>query len=65
MAPSLIMACFIFFHLLIFSFFLISELYIDEDKKAFETLGFKRFSLFSLPRLMLAKVARDAVSKVR
>jgi len=27
--------------------------------------GFKRFSLFSLPRLMLAKVARDAVSKGR
>jgi len=41
------------------------ELYIDEDKKAFEALGFKRFSFFSLPRLMLAKVARDAVSKGR
>lgn len=39
------------------------ELYINENSKAFEDLGFKRFSLFSLPRLMLAKVARDALSK--
>jgi len=39
------------------------ELYIDEDKKAFKDLGFKTFSIFSLPRLMLAKVARDAMFK--
>jgi len=43
--------------------FWVGELYINEDKKAFENIGFKRFSLFSLPKLMLAKVARDAISR--
>jgi prostamide/prostaglandin F2alpha synthase len=39
------------------------ELYIDEKKKSFQDLGFKRFSLLSLPRYLLSKIARDATSK--
>jgi len=38
------------------------ELYIDQDKKTFKGLNFNWFSLFSLPGLLLAKVARDAAS---
>ena len=41
-----------------------AELYIDQDKKTFKGLNFNRFSLFSLPGLLLAKVARDAASLV-
>jgi len=38
------------------------ELYIDEDKKTFKDLKFNRFSIFSLPGLLLSRVARAAMA---
>ena len=44
--------------------FSLTELYIDEDKKTFKDLKFNRFSIFSLPFLMLSRVARAAMALV-
>ena len=41
-----------------------TELYIDQHQKIYQDLGFQRFSFFSLPRLLLSKVSRDAITKV-
>ncbi|XP_046463865.1 prostamide/prostaglandin F synthase-like [Daphnia pulex] len=35
------------------------ELYIDEKKKSFNDLGYKRFSIWSLPGLLLSRIARS------
>jgi len=44
--------------------FWLGELYIDENKKTFKDLNFNRFSIFSLPKLLMAKVARAAAALV-
>ncbi|KAI9559979.1 hypothetical protein GHT06_013987 [Daphnia sinensis] len=41
------------------------ELYIDEKKKSFNDLGYKRFSIWSLPGLLLSRIARSQAAKGR
>lgn len=40
------------------------ELYIDEKKQSYNDLGFRRFSLLSLPGLLLSRIARTQMAKV-
>lgn len=42
----------------------VAELYIDEKKQSFKDLGYKRFSLLSLPGLLLSRIARSQAAKV-
>lgn len=46
------------------SFVSFTELYIDEKKKSFNDLGYKRFSIWSLPGLLLSRIARSQAAKV-
>lgn len=41
-----------------------AELYIDEKKQTYKDLGYKRFSLLSLPGLLLGRHARAQLAKV-
>jgi len=41
------------------------ELYIDEKQKSFKDLGYQRFSLFSLPGMLLARIARTQTTKAK
>lgn len=41
-----------------------TELYIDEKQKSFKDLGYQRFSLLSLPGMLLSRIARTQTTKV-
>lgn len=41
------------------------ELFIDEGKKCYEGLKFKRFGIFNLFTAMLTKTSRDAMNKAK
>lgn len=45
--------------------FFAGEIYIDEKKKSYADLGYKRFSLWSVMRSLLTRVAVSAAARVR
>lgn len=41
------------------------EVYVDEKKTAYRTLGYKQFGWFSIIKALLSFISRTAISEVR
>lgn len=41
------------------------ELYIDQKKESYNALGFKRFSILSLPGMLISRLGRSQIAKVK